>query len=336
VRHRRLGSTGTWVSEIGLGGNTFGRECDQRATVEIVEAALESGINFFDTADSYAGGRSEELLGRALAPYRHQVVLATKVGWPSGERDPNAEGLSRRRIVAALDASLRRLGTDHVDVYYLHQPDPWTPLEETLAALDDLVRAGKVRYPACSNYPAWQVVAMHAACREHHLTAPVVSQSPYNLLDTALEAELAPACQHVGMGIVAYAPLASGFLTGKYRRDGPIAAGRRGYDNPAWQRRWLDERNFGVLDRVREIAVTVGVPAAQVAIAWVLARPLVSSVLVGARNRDQLLANVLATDVTLTDRQLRELVQAQARSHLGDGAVRPAPAEGTGRDILHT
>jgi aryl-alcohol dehydrogenase-like predicted oxidoreductase len=329
MRHRRLGSTGTWVSEIGLGGNTFGRECDRRATVEIVEAALESGINFFDTADSYADGLSEELLGKAIAPYRHQVVLATKVGWPCGARDPNAGGLSRRRLVAALDASLKRLGTDHVDVYYLHHPDRSTPLEETLATLDDLVRAGKVRYPACSNYPAWQVVAMHAACRERSLTTPAVSQSPYSLVDTHLEAELVPACEHVGMGIVAYAPLAAGFLTGKYRRGGPIAPGRRGYDDPSWQRRWLGERNFEVLGRVREAAVAAGLPVAHLAIAWVLGRPLVSSVLVGARNRDQLLANVLAADVTLTERQQRELLPAPHGS-AADGRTVPAP------DMLQT
>lgn len=336
MRHRRLGQTGTWVSEIGLGGNTFGHECDQRETVEIVEAALESGINFFDTADSVAGGRSEELLGKAIAPYRNQVVLATKVGWPGGARDPNAEGLSRRRIVTALDASLRRLGTDHVDVYYLHHPDPWTPLEETLAALDDLVRAGKVRYPACSNYPAWQVVAMHAACRERGLTAPVVSQSPYNLLDVDLESELVPACGHVGMGVVAYAPLAGGFLTGKYRRDAPVVAGRRGHNNPAWQRRWLGERSFQVLERVREVAVAAGVPVAHLAIAWVLARPLVSSVLVGARTRDQLLANVLAADLALTDRQRRELTLAGEGRPADEPAPLLEPPAGAARDILRT
>lgn len=336
MRHRRLGQTGAWVSEIGLGGNTFGRECDQRAAVEIVEAALESGINFFDTADSVAGGQSEELLGKAIAPYRQQVVLATKVGWPAGARDPNAEGLSRRRIVSALDASLRRLGTDHVDVYYLHHPDPWTPLEETLAAVDDLVRAGKVRYPACSNYPAWQVVAMHAACRERSLTPPAVSQSPYNLLDVSLEAELVPACRHVGMGVVAYEPLAGGFLTGKYRRDAPVVAGRRGHNNPAWQRRWLDERNFRVLDRMRELALAVGVPVAHIAIAWVLARPLVSSVLVGARTRDQLLANVLAADVTLTDRQHRELGVAREGQPTDDPAALPEVPASAAHDILRT
>jgi aryl-alcohol dehydrogenase (NADP+) len=336
VRHRRLGETGTWVSEIGLGGNTFGRECDQRTTVEIVEAALESGINLFDTADAAAQGRSEELLGKAIAPYRHQVVLATKVGWPTGARDPNAEGLSRRRIVAALEGSLRRLGTDHVDVYYLHHPDPWTPLEETLAAVDDLVSAGKARYVGCSNYPAWQVVAMHAACREHGLAPPVVSQSPYNLLDVGLEAELVPACRHVGMGVVAYQPLAGGFLTGKYRRDAPVVAGRRGHNNPAWQRRWLEERNFQVLDRVREVALAAGVPIAHVAIAWVLARPLVSSVLIGARSRDQLLANVLAADVSLTDRQRRELT-LPPDGRLADGsAAHPTPAGGATQDMLRT
>ena len=336
MRHRRLGQTGAWVSEIGLGGNTFGRECDQRATVEIVEAALESGINFFDTADAVADGRSEELLGKAIAPYRHEVVLATKAGWPMGARDPNAEGLSRRRLVAALDASLRRLGTDHVDVYYLHHPDPWTPLEETLAAMDDLVRAGKVRYPACSNYPAWQVVAMHAACRERGLTPPIVSQSPYNLLDVSLESELVPACQHVGMGVVAYAPLAGGFLTGKYRRDAPVVAGRRGHNNPAWQRRWLDERNFQVLDRVREVALAAGVPVAHIAIAWVLARPPVSSVLIGARTRDQLLANVLAADVTLTERQRRELTLAREGGTADEPAALPTPPTEAARDILRT
>lgn len=294
MNYRRLGTSGCWVSEIGLGGNTFGRECDERASSEVVAAALECGINLFDTSDSYSEGRSEELLGRALGSHRDEVVLATKTGWPRGRLEPNAEGLSRRRILAQLEGSLRRLGTDRVDLYYLHHPDPHTPLDESLEALARAVADGKVLYAACSNYPAWEVAALQETARHRGLPAPVVTQSSYSLMDRRLEAELVPACDRYGMGIVAYAPLASSFLTGKFVRGAAPDPARSRAASEEWRRRWLTDRNFDRLDQLTAIAAEAGLPLATLAIGWVAGRPLVSSVLVGAVDGAQVRANVAA------------------------------------------
>uniref|UniRef100_A0A831WZT2 Aldo/keto reductase n=1 Tax=Thermorudis peleae TaxID=1382356 RepID=A0A831WZT2_9BACT len=309
--YRRLGSSGVLVSVIGLGGNTFGRYCDERQTAAIVHRALDLGINHIDTADTYSRGLSEEYIGKAIAGRRHEVVLATKTGYPLHE-GPNGQGLSRRRIIASLEASLKRLGTDYVDLFYLHRPDPDTPLEESLRALDDLVRAGKVRYPAISNYAAWQVADIMGRCERRGYAPPVVSQSLYNVLERGIEQELIPACRFYGLGIIPYSPLAGGFLTGKYRPGEPVPPGVRGHDNPSWQQRWLTARNFRVLAVLEAFAAERGRSVGELALAWLVAQPVVSSVIAGATSPEQVESNVRAGEWRLSTEELEELEQRLA------------------------
>ena len=299
MRYSRLGSSGVPVSVLGLGGNTFGRSCDEATTRAVVDQALDLGVNFVDTADSYTDGLSEKYLGRALSGRRDSVVLATKTGWPSGGGVEDA-GLYRRRIFAQLEASLRRLRTDYIDVFYLHLPDPHTQLEESLRAIDDLVTQGKIRYGACSNYPAWQVAEMMCICKRHGYPPIVASQSPYSPVEREIDNEVIPACQHYGVAIVAYAPLASGFLTGKYRPGEPIPRDVRGYEDEGWQQRRLTERNFGILDVLERFGREHGRDVSEVALAWVLAHPAVRSVLVGATRPEQLISNAGAADWMLS------------------------------------
>src|ERR1700741_44931 len=215
MNRRRLGTSDLEVSEIGLGCNNFGGRMDQAQTQAVVDAALEAGINFFDTADVYGGTHSEEFLGQALGKRRSQVVLATKFGLQMGD-DPRAKGASRRWVTQAVEDSLRRLNTDYIDLYQLHSPDPATPIEETLRALDDLVRAGKVRYIGCSNFAAWQMVDAEWTGKHLDLHGFPSCQNEYSLLVRSVERELIPAMQKFGLGLLPYFPLASGLLTGKY------------------------------------------------------------------------------------------------------------------------
>lgn len=316
MEYRRLGASGVFVSAIGLGGNTFGRFCDASQTARVVHQALDLGINFIDTADLYAAGLSEEYIGKAIADRRDAVVLATKTGFPLGD-GPNDVGLSYRRIIASLEASLRRLGTDYVDVYYLHRPDPHTPIEESLRALDDLVRAGKIRYAACSNYAGWQIADMVGICERRGYVKPIVSQSLYNLLDRGIEAEVIPACTHYGMSVVPYAPLAGGFLTGKYRPGQPPPPGTRGAASEAWQQQRLTPENFARLEALEGFARERGHTVGELAIAWLLAQPVVCSVIAGATSPEQVQANVAAGEWTLTAEDLveidRRLAAATAR-----------------------
>jgi len=306
MEYRRLGSSGLFVSAIGLGGNTFGRFCDADQTARIVHQALDLGVNFIDTADLYSNGVSEEYIGRAIADRRDKVILATKTGFPLGD-GPNDTGLSRRRIVASLEASLRRLGTDYVDVYYLHLPDPNTPIEESLRTLDDLVRAGKIRYAACSNYAGWQIADMVGICERRGYVKPVVSQSLYNILDRGIEAEVIPACTHYGMSVVPYSPLAGGFLTGKYRRGEPVPAGTRGAASETWQQQRLTERNFNALEALEGFAKEHGHTVAELAMAWLLAQPVVCSIIPGATSPEQVKANVAAGEWKLNADDLAEI-----------------------------
>jgi 1-deoxyxylulose-5-phosphate synthase len=300
---RRMGLTGVRVSAVGLGGNTFGRYVDEAETVRVVDKALELGVNFIDTAESYAEGRSEELLGKALRGRREQFVIASKTG---SLMEPVGR-LSRRQIRARLEGSLRRLGTDHLDLYYLHFPDPGTDLEESLRALDDAVREGKVLYPAISNHPAWQVAEAMAVCERRGWSPPVVSQNSYNLLDRAAEAELIPACARYGLSLVPYSPLAGGFLSGKYRRGQEPPAGVRGHQNERWQRMWLSDRNFDALERYEEFARERGHGVAELAMAWLLARPEVCSVIAGVTSAAQLEANARAGEWKLTPEEAASL-----------------------------
>ncbi len=302
MNYRRLGRAGLFVSEIGLGGNTFGKFCDAAQTAGVVLQALDLGINFIDTADSYNGGLSEEYIGQALQGRRDDAILCTKTGWDIGE-GPNEQGLSYHRIVSRLDGSLKRLGTDYVDVYYMHRPDPFTPMEESLRAMDDLVRAGKVRYVACSNFAGWEIAAMAGICDRYGYRMPVVSQSLYNVLERGIEDEVIPSCEYHGLSIVPFAPLASGFLTGKYQPDRPIPEEARGAGNETWQQRRLTERNFRAQDVLTRFAEDRDHTITELALAWLLAQDSVCSVIAGATRPEQVVANSRAADwqMTLSD-----------------------------------
>lgn len=294
MRYRPLGRTGVQLSTLGLGTNQFGRVVDAAGVKAIIDRAHELGVNFLDTAESYGDGRSEELLGAALAGRRHDFVLATKTG---GGKDPGR--LTRKRIAQRLDESLARLRTDFIDLYYLHFPDAATPLEESLRALEDAQRAGKVRYPAISNHSAWRV-AEAAAIAERHGWAPVAaSQMEYSLVERDVEREMVPACEHFGVSLVPYFPLAGGFLTGKYGRDVPPPADTR-FGRAQQRSRYLSTENFDKLERWKAYASEHGHGMGELAIAWLLAHPVVCSVIAGATRPDQLAANATATEWSLS------------------------------------
>jgi 1-deoxyxylulose-5-phosphate synthase len=305
--YKRLGGSGLKVSAVGLGGNTFGRYVDEAGTAQIVHRALELGINFFDTADVYTAGRSEELVGKALRDRRDRALIATKVGMKMGEA-PNERGLSRQHVLAGIDASLRRLGTDYVDLLQVHLWDEETPLEETMRALDDVVRAGKVRYIGCSNYAAWQLTqALWVSDRRGY--APFVSVQPrYSLLDRAIERELVPACRAFGVGIIPYSPLAGGILTGKYR-GGARPAGARGTEQAAagFFQRQLAGKDEATVDRLAEWAEARGHELGELAMAWLVAQPEVATVIAGVTSPEQVEANARAVAWRLTPEEAAEV-----------------------------
>ena len=294
MTYRRLGDSGLTVSTAGLGCNTFGATLEPDGVAAVVAAALDAGVTLFDTADVYGGepGQSEELLGAALRGHRDDVVIATKFGMDVrglNGADWGARG-SRRYVRRAIEGSLRRLGTDHVDLYQLHAPDLGTPIEETLAALHELVVEGKVRYIGSSNLTAWQVVDADWAARTAGTTPFVSAQNRYNLLDRAAEAELVPAAEHVGVGVLPYVPLASGLLTGKYRRGQEAPAGSRLSRMP--QR--LAAADFDRIEALAALANQWGVDLPTVALGGLAAQPAVASIISGARTPEQVRANVAA------------------------------------------
>ena len=315
MRYRQLGRTGVWVSELSLGTMTFGGKDHPvwgplgslgPADVDrLVGVALDAGINFVDTADVYSDGESEELLGRALGKRRRDVVLATKVHAPTGT-GPNDVGLSRLHIMQGLEDSLRRLGTDHIDLYQVHNFDHVAPLEETLTALDDAVRQGKVRYIGCANFAAWQVSRALGISAARNLSGFVSAQVYYSLLGRDVERDLAPMAAAEGVGLTIWSPLAGGFLTGKIDRHTTPSEGRRqggAGDFPPVDH----EKAFDVVDVARTVAARHAATVPQVAIAWLLARPAVTSVIIGARTLDQLTDNLAAPDIQLTTQDLTEL-----------------------------
>ncbi|MDQ1412956.1 MAG: hypothetical protein QOE07_1544 [Acidimicrobiaceae bacterium] len=323
--YRMLGGSGCVVSSLALGTMTFGTETDEAAAHAQLDRFLDRGGTFVDTADVYGAGASEEIVGRWLhkAPsgVRDRVVLATKGRFPMSS-EPNGVGLSRRHLSTALDASLARLQSDVIDLYQAHAWDPLTPLEETLRFYDDAVRAGKVRYIGLSNFTGWQIQKAVDDCRRLGLTAPVTLQPQYNLLVREVEWEIIPACESTGLGVLPWSPLGGGWLTGKYRRDErPTGATRLG-QNPergveAYDRRRAVERTWEVIDCVSRIASNRGVSMAQVAIAWLAARPVVTSVILGARTVAQLEDNLGGIDVPLDAEEVAEL----------DRVSDPAPAD---------
>jgi len=306
MEQRKLGASGLQVSLVGLGCNNFGGRTDLEGTRKVVHKALDLGITLFDTADIYANyGGSETALGQVLGERRKDIVLATKFGMamePQGRR----QGASRRYIMEAVEASLRRLQTDWIDLYQIHQPDPHTPIEETLRALDDLVRQGKVRYIGCSNFAAWQAVDAQWTAR-HLGLAPLVScQDEYSLLVRKAEREAIPAMRAHGMSLLPYFPLASGLLTGKYRRD-LLPEGTRLSKGGPMADRVLNEQNWARVERLQQFCAERGRSLLELAFSWLAQQPAVASVIAGATRPEQIEANVQAVGWKLDEQELAEV-----------------------------
>jgi aryl-alcohol dehydrogenase-like predicted oxidoreductase len=309
MRYRRLGDSGLVVSVVGLGCNQFGRRVDADGTRAIVDAALDHGLNFFDTADIYGRphGASEEYLGAALKGRRDDVIIATKFGMDmAGANGPDrgARG-ARRYVIRAVEASLRRLDTDHLDLYQMHEPDPGTPIAETLSTLDDLVRAGKVRYLGNSNFTGWQIADADWTARAGHLTRFVSAQNLYSLLARDAEREVVPACQRYGLGLLPFFPLASGLLTGKYRRGEPAPPNTRLGQADYAER--LARAPWDTVEKLADFAGSRGVELLDVAIGGLAAKPAVASVIAGATSPEQVARNVRAGRWIPTPDDLAEL-----------------------------
>jgi aryl-alcohol dehydrogenase-like predicted oxidoreductase len=325
MEYRTLGRSGAAVSTLTLGTMTFGAETSAQDSHAQLDAFVEAGGTLVDTADVYSSGTSEEIIGGWLASrpadMRERVVLATKGRFPMGD-GPNDVGLSRRHLTSALDASLRRLGVERVDLYQVHAFDPWTPLEETLRFLDDAARAGKIHYSGLSNYTGWQLQRAVDVAERHGFAGPVTLQPQYNLLVREIEWEIVPAAQANGLGLLPWSPLGGGWLTGKYRRDErPTGATRLG-ENPdrgveAYDRRSASQRTWDVVDAVASVADELGVSMAQVALAWLVDRPTVTSVILGARTLEQLDDNLGAAGLHLSPEHTERL----------DAASDPQPAD---------
>lgn len=308
MEYRQLGKSGARVSVIGLGANRLGATHVPQAEVDhILGAAADLGINFIDSADVYQGGRSEETIGVSLKSRREKFVVATKFYNKTGE-GPNDWGASRLHLYDAVEASLRRLQTDRIDLYYLHRWDSLTPVEELLRGLDDLIRAGKVRYIGASNFLAWQLARANLLADFHGWSPFVVVQSHYHMLEREVERELLPFCADQGVGMVPYFPLAGGFLTGKYQRGQPAPAGSRGESNPYVQG-YMTDANYTLIERLGSWAGERGHTLSELAHAWLLARPEVCSVISGATRMDQVRQNVKAAGWKLTAEDVEQVNQ---------------------------
>ena len=306
MKLRQLGNSGLQVSAIGLGCNNFGWRIDVEASRKVVDRALELGITLLDTADIYGNlGGSEAALGEILGARRKEIVLATKFGIAM-DKEERLKGASRRYIVSAAEASLKRLKTDWIDLYQVHRPDPLTPIEETLGALDDLVRQGKVRYIGCSNYAAWQVADAVWTARDRRFSSFIACQDEYSLVMRDIERELLPAMQHFGLGLLPYFPLASGLLSGKYKR-GALPEGARLAAVPGLAQRYLTEENWRKVEALGPFAEERGHSLLDLAVAWLLARPKVASVIAGATTPEQVEQNVKAAEWELAVADLAEV-----------------------------
>jgi aryl-alcohol dehydrogenase-like predicted oxidoreductase len=299
MEFRNLGDAGLRVSVAGLGTNNFGGRLDQAGTTAVVQESLDQGITLFDTADIYGGGLSEEYLGKALGSRRSEVIIATKFGATSGD-GPYNEGASRHYIHHCVEASLRRLGTDYIDLYQLHTPDPHTPIEETLRALDDLVRVGKVRYVGSSNFSGWQIADADWTARAGGLTRMVTAQNEWSLLKREVELDVIPSCERFRVGMLPYFPLASGFLTGKYQRGEAFGTDTRlhawGARMPDYLKALTSGANWDHLEHLRTFAEAAGHTVHELALGWLASRPVVTSVIAGATSPEQVRGNVAATE----------------------------------------
>jgi aryl-alcohol dehydrogenase-like predicted oxidoreductase len=306
MEYRNLGKSGLKVSAIGLGTNRFGAEhVPQSAVNDMIDAALDMGINFIDSADVYTGGQSEATLGNALKGRWDRFVLATKFFWSTGE-GPNDRGGSRYHMLNAVEASLRRLQSDHIDLYYLHRWDDSTPIEETLRGLDDLVRMGKIRYIGASNLASWQLAKANLLAEFRGWTFFAALQSHYHMLERDVEREVLPYCAAHGVGFVPYFPLAGGFLTGKYRRNQPAPAGSRG-EGSDYVKGYMTDANYDRIEKLEAWASEREHSLGDLAQAWLLAQPAVCSVISGATKLEQIQANVRAIEWTLTQPELDEV-----------------------------
>lgn len=316
MEYRNLGNSGLQVSLVGLGCNNFGMRLDAAGTKAVVEKCLEVGITFFDTADVYGRGLSEEYLGAALKGHRRNVVIATKSVSPMGE-GPYWGGASRRYLMDALDDCLRRLDTDYIDLYQMHRPDPRTPIEETLRALDDMVRSGKVRYIGNSNYSGWQIVEAAWVAKTEHLTPFISAQNQYNLLERGIERDVVPAAQKYGLGILPYFPLASGFLTGKYRPGQPAPEGAR-LSGPMGAR-VLNDRNYEMLTKLEDFAQESGHTMLELAMSWLASKPYIGSVIAGATRPEQVEANAKAVGWKMTAEEMAKVDEIMGVGQQGRG-----------------
>jgi aryl-alcohol dehydrogenase-like predicted oxidoreductase len=314
MKMRLLGNSGLKVSEICFGAMTFGGkgywkvigELEQKDANELVKLSLDSGVNFFDTADVYSEGLSEEMLGKALGNHRKEIILATKVRGRTG-KGPNDVGLSRHHIIENCNASLKRLGTDYIDLYQLHSFDPFTPQEETLRALDDLVRAGKVRYIGASNHTGWQLMKALAISDKQNLEKFITLQAYYSLVARDLENELVPLCLDQKLGILPWSPLGGGFLTGKYRKGKERPKNARRSDRESQFLQFDEEKGFDIVDELERIAKNHNATIAQAALNYLLRKPGVSSVIIGARTKEQLADNLKSSDWKMTPEEVTKL-----------------------------
>lgn len=298
MEYRILGRTGVEVSRLCFGTMSFGQEANEETAAAMFHRCRELGINFFDCADVYAGGRSEEILGKLMAGCRDELVTTSKVGYPTGE-DVNEKGLSRRRIMLAVEDSLRRLGTDRIDLYFLHRFDPDTPIEEPLRALDDLVRQGKILYPAVSNWAAWHVAKALGISARQGLARFECLQPMYNLCKRQAEVEILPLAGAEQLGVISYSPLGGGLLTGKYSTTSKPKTGRL-VENEMYAKRYDDPVYFEIAERFAAHAEEHGVKPATLAVAWVMSHPAITAPIIGARNIEQLEASLAALDVEMT------------------------------------
>lgn len=310
MEYRRLGNSGLKVSELGLGANNFGWWIDEKKSFEVIYHAIDHGINFIDTADMYDRGTSEQIIGKALKGKRQDIIIATKFSSRMGD-GPNDQGGSRYYIMKAVEASLRRLQTDYIDLYQMHNPDPETPIEETLRALDDLIKAGKVRYIGCSNFSAWQLSDALWTSRINNLNSFITIQTKYNLLERQIEKELVPCCKVHGIGLIPWGPLAGGFLTGKYRPGQeppktfqskmPPKAFLHLYKNN------ISEKNWERLNQFESFCKERGHKLSELAISWLLSHPFISSVIAGATSPEQIDENIRATNWRLTKEEIAQI-----------------------------
>ena len=318
MRRVPLGTTGIQVSELCFGTMTFGRESDEATSAEVYARCREAGIDFFDCANVYAGGDSERILGKLLAHERDQVILTSKVYFTMGE-GPRARGYSRAAIMHQVEGSLKRLGTEYLDLYFLHRFDEHTPVEDALRALDDLVRDGKVRYPAVSNFAAWQIARALGTSARLGLAAFRCVQPMYNLLKRQAEVEILPLAQEEGLAVTPYSPMAGGVLTGKYG-DKDLSVDGRLHTSEMYQKRYGEDANFQVARSFAALAREHGWHPAALAVAWVAKHPAVTAPIIGARNLDQLESTLTALDIDLDDdtyAQVSALTPSRPRRRTG-------------------